>query len=93
MPLEIQPYDAVISKALKARGQKKDDFDRHPVHHEPRYVVRMCEAIVSLISQRGGRATLELVLRAERCASGHVDYQHKCALYCAEIEVGASALA
>ncbi len=93
MRLPTEPYKAVIAKALQARGALKDDFARHPVHHEANYVVRMCEKILELIGQRGGRATLEAVMRLERCASGHVDYHAKFALYCAELEVGASALA
>ena len=92
MRLTTEPYKAVIAAALQARGAQKDDFASHPLHHEANYVVRLCDQVRDLIERRGGRATLETVVRLERCASGHVDYHSKFALYCAELEIGASAL-
>lgn len=92
MAVNTELFDRIITKALSQRGGLKDDFDRHPVYRAPMYVVRMCEAVVDLIAKRGGFATLNVILRAEQCASGHTDYQRKCALYFAEIEAGVSAL-
>jgi hypothetical protein len=91
--LTTDPYKALIAATLQARGSLKDDFTSDPVHREARYVVRMCEQVRDLIVQRGGSATLEAVMRAERCASGHVDYHAKFAFYSAELEVGLSPLA
>lgn len=93
MLLITEPYKTVIAAALQARGSQIDDFTRHPMRHEPNYVVRMCEKVRDLVERRGGRATLESIMRVERCASGHADYHAKFALYCAELEVGARALA
>ncbi len=83
---DTQPYFDLIGTTLKARGDAKDDFDLDLEFGEPRYVIRMCQKMLARI----GRAdlTVQDVLRKERCASGHTDYQRKFALYCREIELG-----
>ncbi len=83
---DTQPYFDLIGAALASRGKAHDDFERDPNFGEPRYVIRMCQQVLARI----GRAdlTVQDVLRKERCASGHVDYQRKFALYCREIELG-----
>lgn len=70
-----------IGAALAARGSLPDDFKRDPEYKECRYVVRMCQKIAGLI----GDVSVKDVLRVERCAAGHVDYQRKFALYCLEL--------
>ena len=77
-------YFAEIGTALAGRGTLADDFERDPEFRECRYVVRMCERIAEKIGQPS--VTVREVLRVERGASGHVDYQRKFALYCAELE-------
>lgn len=83
---DTQPYFEIIGAALNARGKAEDDFEQDMEFGEPRYVVRMCQQVLIQI----GRADLTVrdILRKERCASGHVDYQRKFALYCREMELG-----
>lgn len=85
---DIRPFYEAIGAALKARGSVIDDFERDPAYKEYRYVVRMCQLMVDLIA----RPNIELneVMRVERCASGHCDYQRKFAMYCRELQIGLS---
>ncbi len=81
-----EPYFDVIDAALKARGRAADDRDTDPEHRVPRYVVRMCESLVAAIGEPS--VDIAKVLRMERCASGHIDYHTKLALYCLELKRG-----
>lgn len=80
MPPKCVYWDNIITRHLKERGSKPDDFDYHPTMHESSYVVRMCKEIANEMG-----LPIESIMRVERTASGHVDYQRKFALYCAEL--------
>jgi hypothetical protein len=85
---DIKPFYEAIGAALKARGSISDDFERDPAYKECRYVVRMCQRMAEMIS-RPDVGLIE-VMRVERGASGHCDYQRKFAMYCRELQVGRS---
>lgn len=85
---DIKPFYEAIGVALEARGSASDDFERDPVNKECRYVVRMCQRMVEMIARPD--VGLKEVMRVERCASGHCDYQRKFAMYCREFQMGKS---
>jgi hypothetical protein len=52
----------------------------------PVYVVRMCEALATKISEAGNtKVGVRDVLNIERTACGHVDYFNKFAMRCAHL--------
>ncbi|WP_432263375.1 hypothetical protein [Cupriavidus sp. TMH.W2] len=87
----ITGYGELIASALRNRGSRKDDFEYDADHHEYRYVIRMCQQLAGSIRANTGKCIdLSEVLRVERMASGHADYQSKFAVYCWELGAGTS---
>lgn len=84
----IKPFYEVIGTALRARGSVVGDFAKDPKYNECCYVVKMCQRLVELIARPD--VGLEEVMRVERSASGHSDYQRKFAFYCYELQIGKS---
>ena len=80
IPSHIKPYYDLIGQALAARGRMPDDYERDAEHQEPVYVVRLCRQLANRIGRPD--ITLADVLRADRCASGHTDYQRRLAADC-----------
>lgn len=79
-------YGAIIERALRRR-REPGAIARHPVHHVPTYVVQMCEELLAACASRTTRKIrLDDVLRADRLAYGHVDYQSKLELHCRNLE-------
>lgn len=76
----MAPFVAVVKKHVENRKQIPDYMAQDPIYQVPKYVVIMCEELRDLI----GRQDVELmdVLRIEKTAVGHSDYQHKLALRC-----------
>ena len=89
-----QHFDEILSKAMKERPQRQDFLpDPHDTHANPGWVLferqTMHDAINAERTTRGlGPIPITEVVRVERCASGHIDYQRKFALYCAELATG-----
>lgn len=82
----FEPYASIIESALLKRGTQAGDRQIHPVHKQPEYLVRLCNVLASKIQAAGNTSvTLEDVLRVERSACGHTDYEHKFAFYCAQL--------
>jgi hypothetical protein len=79
-------YGAIIERAFRRR-REPGAIARHPVHHMPAYVVQMCEELIAACkSHSTGKIQLDDVLRIDRAACGHVDYQAKLELYCRDLE-------
>lgn len=82
----IAPYFEIVGDHLERRGQAPGDFETGPDACTPAYVLRMAEALLTAVNAHSrGPVTLADILRADTLASGHVDYQRKIALYCAEL--------
>ncbi|WP_338924616.1 hypothetical protein V0M98_33915 (plasmid) [Pseudomonas silesiensis] len=82
----FEPYASIIESALLKRGTQAGDRQINPVHKQPEYLVRLCNVLASKIQAAGNPSvTLEDVLRVERSACGHSDYEHKFAFYCADL--------
>lgn len=82
---QYEPYASVIESALSKRGQP-GNMAQDPVYRVPVYVVRMCEALATKISEAGNtKVGVRDVLNIERTACGHVDYFHKFAMRCADL--------
>lgn len=80
----LDPYWNIITRALASRGDIKDDGDRHPDFNAPKYVVWMCEALLTQLRSAGARdASLSEVLRLESTCTG-ADYAEKLARRCLE---------
>ena len=83
---QFEPYASIIECALLKRGTQAGDRKIHPVHKQPEYLVRLCSVLASKIQAAGNPSvTLEDVLKVERSACGHSDYEHKFAFYCADL--------
>lgn len=80
IPSHIKPYYELLGQALDARGRRPDDYERDAEHQEAVYVVRLCRQLVDRIGRP--EITLADVLRADRCASGHTDYERRLAAGC-----------
>lgn len=76
----------MIAEALGNRGQMEDDFRRDPAHKECNYIVLMCQQLLDVVNAVSGGMALQDVLRDARLTSGHADYPHQLARYCAELE-------
>lgn len=77
---EYEPFAGIIERALAERSVAKGDFERHPEHNAPRYVVRMCEELTQAIQAAGNQGvTLAEVVRLESTCTG-IDYHHKLSL-------------
>jgi hypothetical protein len=82
----FEPYGSIIESAMLKRGTQVGDRKIHPVHKQPEYLVRLCSVLASKIQASGNPSvTLEDVLRVERSACGHSDYERKFALYCSQL--------
>ncbi len=94
----IQLRDHFLTLLVKAQGERsrRDDMVPGPDGwKEPGWIVYERQVMFDEVNRlRGtrGRApvTLKDVMKVEGCASGHVDYSRKYALYCAEIVLGES---
>jgi len=79
-------YSAVLSKHLKGK-RTVDECQDHPKYpFTPRYVVAMLDDALRVVQRGNPDATFEDLRRADRLASGHVDYFDKMCLYLIEIE-------
>ena len=82
---QYEPYASVIELALSQRGQP-GNMAQDPVYRVPVYVVRMCEALATKITEAGkAKVGVQDVLNIERTACGHVDYFNKFAMRCADL--------
>ena len=80
LPPPIKPYYDLIGQALAARGSAPDDYQRDAEYPESVYIVRLCRQLADRIGRPD--VTVADVLRADRCASGHTDYQRRLAADC-----------
>lgn len=80
LPSHIKPYYDLIGQALAARGSAPDDYQRDAEYPESLYIVRLCRQLADRIGRPD--VTVTDVLRADRCASGHTDYQRRLAADC-----------
>jgi hypothetical protein len=92
-PLQ-QRFDEILAKAMKERGDRQEFIpDPHDTHQNPAWVLFERQTMHDTVNaERQARGLqpipISAVVRVERCASGHVDYQRKFALYCAELVLG-----
>lgn len=87
---EYEPFATIIQQALAGRSDKSD-LEKHPEHHAPRYVVRMCESLTRAIQDAGNQdVTLADVVRLESTCTG-ADYPQKLALRCHRLTLSAAA--
>ena len=79
--------DKIIGDALRRRGSESDDYHVRPLQETgfgiPMYALRLCRRLHAIIGRED--VSLRDVVMADTCASGHVDYHRKFALYCAEL--------
>lgn len=75
--------DKAIDDALCSRNSLSGDFSYDVEFGVPLYIRRLCEQLHAIIGRDD--VSLRDVVAADTCASGHVDYQRKFALYCAEL--------
>lgn len=86
--------DGTLAKAMKER-KKRQEFiaDPHDTHDNPAWVLFERQTMHDAVNKERktlGKQPVPItqVVRVERSASGHVDYQRKFALYCAELVLG-----
>lgn len=88
-------FKVLITQTAKERNKRPEMVKDNTGWHEPAWVLHEREVMCREVNrQREGRGrppiTVEDVAKVERCASGHVDYISKFALYCAEIVLNES---
>lgn len=84
---DYEPFAGIIQRALAKRGSADSDLDRHPEYGTPKYIVRMCEALMQAINETGNhRTTLADVVRLESTCTG-TDYHHKLAMRCQRLAI------
>lgn len=76
----ITEFRAMVDRHVGNRKQIPDYMAVDPIYQVPKYVVLMCEDLCQLINKPYIKLTD--VLRIEKTAVGHSDYQHKLALRC-----------
>lgn len=86
----LAKLDEVFSLASTHRGEKPIDFDKPNDSGWILYERECMHVEVNRLRSELGKAPVlvDQVIRAERSACGHVDYQHKFALGCRELVLG-----
>jgi hypothetical protein len=69
-----------VERHLSNRKSVPDYMALDPVYQVPKYVIPMCQDLCRLINRSD--VDLAEVLRIEKTAVGHADYQNKLALRC-----------
>lgn len=82
VPADMRPYFDLIDEGLSAHDK---DFSPDLEFNIPTYIRHMCERLLARIRADRPEATMNEVLVAERCASGHTDYHRRLARDCAKI--------
>lgn len=92
---KMTAYDALHAALVAAQQERpqRDDWVPTATGQELGWVLHERDVMLAetnrwRIANGLPEIGLGLILRAENHASGHVDYTHKFALYCAEIAVG-----
>jgi uncharacterized protein YkwD len=91
----IKRFEEILCNAAQERS-KRDDFVDRDGETWPEWVFferKTMTAAVNAERQKKGLPAVppSEVIRVERQASGHSDYSHKFALYCAELAIGKGA--
>lgn len=94
VPARLQPYYQLVGRHLDTAipsSQATDAFRLDEKWEIPSMYVPMMEDLLSAVRARNPAVTVEQLRRADTLSSGHVDYQRKLSLYCAELAEGVPA--
>lgn len=94
LPERLRPYyqligqhlDTAIPSAQATTAYRLDEKWEIPTMYVP-----LMEALLSAIRARNPAVTEDQLKQADAKSSGHVDYQRKLALYCADLAEGLAA--
>ena len=88
VPQHIKPYFDLIEKLLEDRNLDSEWWKQDDRYNTIRLAVTISAHLSTLIKELTGKnVAIERIISAEICASGHVDYSRKLALYAYELSI------